>query len=46
MFDRDNANNITRRFGGIEFVPASIIVRTYGEKGLACFKPGREYSAI
>lgn len=33
MFDRDNANNITRRFGGLEFVPASILVRTYGEKG-------------
>lgn len=33
MFDRDSANNITRRFGGIEFVPASIIVRSYGEKG-------------
>jgi len=33
MFDLDNANNITRRFGGIEFVPASIIVRTYGERG-------------
>jgi hypothetical protein len=33
MFASDNANNITRRFGGIEFVPASIIVRTYGERG-------------
>ena len=33
MFSSDNANNITRRFGGIEFVPASIVVRTYGEKG-------------
>jgi hypothetical protein len=33
MFNLDNANNITRRFGGIEFVPASILVRTYGEKG-------------
>jgi hypothetical protein len=33
MFSTDNANNITRRFGGIEFVPASIIVRTYGERG-------------
>jgi hypothetical protein len=33
MFDRDSANNITRRFGGIEFVPASILVRSYGEKG-------------
>jgi Putative phage tail protein len=33
MFASDAANNITRRFGGIEFVPASIIVRTYGERG-------------
>ena len=32
MFDTDNASNVTRRFGGIEFVPASIIVRTYGSK--------------
>jgi hypothetical protein len=32
MFDTDSENNITRRFGGIEFVPASIIVRTYGSK--------------
>ena len=32
MFDKDNENNVTRRFGGIEFVPASIIVRTYGSK--------------
>jgi hypothetical protein len=33
MFDEDSNNNVTRRFGGIEFVPASIFVRTYGEKG-------------
>jgi hypothetical protein len=32
MFDTDNRNNVTRRFGGIEFVPASIMVRTYGSK--------------
>ena len=32
MFDTDNQNNITRRFGGLEFVPASIIVRSYGAK--------------
>ncbi len=32
MFDTDNASNVTRRFGGIEFVPASIIVRSYGAK--------------
>src|SRR5579864_8169965 len=33
MFDKDSNNNITRRFGGMEFVPASIFVRSYGEKG-------------
>jgi Putative phage tail protein len=33
MFRQDNAQNPTRRFGGIEFVPASILVRSYGEKG-------------
>lgn len=33
MFDTDNANNITRRFGGIEFLPPSIAVRSYGERG-------------
>ncbi len=33
MFDEDSNNNVTRRFGGIEFVPPSIYVRTYGEKG-------------
>jgi len=32
MFDTDSQNNVTRRFGGIEFVPASIIVRSYGAK--------------
>ncbi len=32
MFATDVAGNVTRRFGGIEFVPASIIVRTYGSK--------------
>ena len=32
MFDTDNQNNVTRRFGGIEFVPASILVRSYGSK--------------
>jgi Putative phage tail protein len=32
MFDEDNQNNVTRRFGGIEFVPASITVRSYGSK--------------
>ncbi len=33
MFNVDEHSNITRRFGGIEFVPASIVVRSYGEKG-------------
>ena len=32
MFDTDTQSNVTRRFGGIEFVPASIIVRSYGSK--------------
>jgi putative tail protein len=32
MFDTDNQSNITRRFGGLEFVPATIIVRSYGSK--------------
>jgi hypothetical protein len=26
MFDQDHAGNITRRFGGIEFLPASILL--------------------
>lgn len=33
MFDRDQANNITRRFGGVEFVPAQVMVRSFGEQG-------------
>lgn len=33
MFDRDGSGNITRRFGGIEFVPPAIAVRSYGERG-------------
>ena len=33
MFRQDSAQNPTRRFGGVEFVPASILVRSYGEKG-------------
>ena len=32
MFDRDSAGRVTRRFGGIEFVPSTINVRSYGEK--------------
>ena len=33
MFAADAAGHATRRFGGIEFVPPSILVRSYGEKG-------------
>ena len=33
MFQKDNAQNTTQRFGGIEFVPSSILVRSYGEQG-------------
>ncbi|MCS6954148.1 MAG: phage tail protein [Bryobacterales bacterium] len=33
MFDTDSQGNVTRRFGGIEFVPSSILVRSHGEKG-------------
>ncbi len=32
MFSSDSSGNITQRFGGIEFVPASILVRSYGQK--------------
>ena len=31
MFSKDSSNRATRRFGGIEFVPASILVRGAGE---------------
>ncbi len=33
MFDTDTASHVTRRFGGIEFVPAQIQVRSFGESG-------------
>jgi hypothetical protein len=33
MFDKDSSNQITRRFGGVEFVPAQIQVRSFGEGG-------------
>jgi len=33
MFSTDSASNATARFGGIEFVPAQILVRGYGQKG-------------
>lgn len=33
MFQIDSANTPTRRFGGVEFVPSTVLVRGYGEKG-------------
>ncbi len=33
MFATDASSNVTRRFGGLEFVPPQIQVRAYGEKG-------------
>ena len=33
MFKQDTLLRVTRRFGGIEFVPTSTQVRSYGEKG-------------
>ncbi len=33
MFDTDEAGRASRRFGGLEFVPASVLIRGYGEKG-------------
>src|SRR5579862_5380691 len=33
MFNTDVSSNITRRFGGLEFVPPQIAVRAFGEKG-------------
>ena len=32
MFNTDAAANPTRRFGGFEFVPSAILVRTSGDK--------------
>ena len=32
MFNTDGAANVTRRFGGFEFVPSAILVRTSGDK--------------
>ncbi len=32
MFDRDAASNWTRRFGGIEYVPPVVQIRTHGER--------------
>ncbi len=33
MFGTDSSSNVTARFGGIEFVPAQILVRGYGQHG-------------
>jgi hypothetical protein len=33
MFDIDASSNVTRRFGGLEFVPPQILVRSFGESG-------------
>ncbi|MGE5647841.1 MAG: phage tail protein [Acidobacteriota bacterium] len=33
MFDEDSSHRATRRFGAIEFVPPTTVVRSYGEKG-------------
>ncbi len=32
MFEKDSRQQVTRRFGGVEFVPSSILVRSYGDK--------------
>ncbi len=32
MFDKDSSNQNTRRFGGVEFIPSSILVKSYGDK--------------
>ncbi len=32
MFDQDSGNRGTRRFGGVEFIPSQIQVRSYGDK--------------
>jgi len=34
MFSKDSQNRITQRFGGIEFVPSNILVRSHGEKAI------------
>jgi Putative phage tail protein len=33
MFSADSGGHVTKRFGGIEFIPPSIVIRSYGEKG-------------
>ena len=33
MFNTDASSNVTARFGGLEFVPPQILVRSFGESG-------------
>jgi hypothetical protein len=33
MFSTDASSNVTARFGGLEFVPPQILVRSFGEQG-------------
>jgi Putative phage tail protein len=33
MFSTDQNSNVTARYGGLEFVPAQILVRSFGESG-------------
>jgi hypothetical protein len=35
MFSQDASNQVTRRFGGIEYVPTSYLVRGFGDKASA-----------
>lgn len=39
MFRQDSGENPTRRFGGIEFVPSTTLVRSYGEKAYHLSSP-------
>jgi hypothetical protein len=39
MFRQDSGGNPTRRFGGIEFVPSTTLVRSYGEKAYHLSSP-------
>ncbi|HOK48226.1 MAG TPA: hypothetical protein PLK67_19935, partial [Bryobacteraceae bacterium] len=39
MFSKDSSGRPTARYGGIEFVPSSTVVRSYGEKGWHLSEP-------
>lgn len=39
MFAKDSSGRPTARYGGIEFVPSSTVVRSYGEKGWHVSEP-------